>query len=308
MKEAFQTGSLFFLTFNIISSKMKHKILSVLIILFSIHSLFAQKDKAIVEKHELFFENNVAELNTENITILKTVVKNSSQYEILKIKIDAHCDSKGSHDYNHILSKKRAESVFQSISSNFHSTIELNAHGKNQPKYQNQEEYKNRRVDIEIYKIKIPIIEKKSEITAIKVIDKNIHVAEKAERNATQKAETLLQAEVGETISFEDIQFHPGTPTPLQSSIPALKALANILLEYANLEIEIQGHICCALVDDADISTKRSLTVYNFLIESGIEASRLKYKGYGRSRPKTQERTPEEKQMNRRVEIKILKK
>ncbi|MDD4576111.1 MAG: OmpA family protein, partial [Bacteroidales bacterium] len=174
----------------------------------------------------------------------------------------------------------------------------------NKPKYKNHEEYKNRRVDIEIYKIEIPIIEKKEVIVA----KKSTPLAEKAERNATQKAETLLQAEVGETISFEDIQFHPGTPTPLQSSIPALKALANILLEYANLEIEIQGHICCALVDDADISTKRSLTVYNFLIESGIEASRLKYKGYGRSRPKTQERTPEEKQMNRRVEIKILKK
>lgn len=146
---------------------------------------------------------------------------------------------------------------------------------------------------------------KKKEVIVAK---KSTPLEEKAEKNATQKAETLLRAKVGETISFDDIQFHPGTPTPLPSSIPIMEALANLLVEYGNLEIEIQGHICCVSVDVYDISTKRALTVYNFLIESGIDQSRLKYKGYGRSRPKTQERTPEETQMNRRVEIKILKK
>lgn len=287
---------------------MKLKISMLSFILCAFLFAFTQNENVISEKQELFFKNEVAELNAENILSLQKCFIPNERYKISKIKIDAHCNSKGSHSYNQVLSEKRAKAVFDKIPENLHSLVNSNAHGKNKPKYENQEEYKNRRVDIEIYKIEFPIIEKKSEITAIKVIDKNIHVAEKAEKNATQKAETLLRAEVGETISFEDIQFHPGTPTPLQSSIPALKALANILLEYANLEIEIQGHICCALVDDADISTKRALAVYNFLIESGIEASRLKYKGYGRSRPKTQERTPEETQMNRRVEIKILKK
>lgn len=283
---------------------MKLKISLFSFILCAFQFAFTQNENAILEKHELFFQNDVAELNTENISLLQKCFIPDEKYKISKIKIDAHCDSKGSHKYNQALSEKRADAVFNEIPESLRPLVKSSSHGKNKPKYQNKEEYKNRRVDIEIYKIEIPIIEKKSEITAIKVI----HVETKAEKNATEKAETLLRAEVGETISFDDIQFHPGTPTPLSSSIPIMEALADLLLEYRNMEIEIQGHICCISVDVDDISTKRALTVYNFLIESGIDKSRLKYKGYGRSRPKTQEQTPEETQMNRRVEIKILKK
>lgn len=283
---------------------MKLKISLLSFILCAFQFAFTQNENAILEKHELFFQNDVAELNTENISSLKKHLISGGKYKISKITIDAHCDSKGSHSYNQVLSEKRAEAVFNEIPDELRPLVKSIAHGKNKPKYQNKEEYKNRRVDIEIYKIEIPIIEKKEVIVA----KKSTPLEEKAEKNATQKAETLLRAKVGETISFDDIQFHPGTPTPLPSSIPIMEALANLLVEYGNLEIEIQGHICCVSVDVYDISTKRALTVYNFLIESGIDQSRLKYKGYGRSRPKTQERTPEETQMNRRVEIKILKK
>lgn len=287
---------------------MKLKFSHLFLVLFTFQFAFAQNKLEIIEKYELFFNNNIAELNAENTSSVKKYFIPDEKYKISTIKIDAHCDSKASLHYNQILSEKRAEAVLNEIPENLRFLVESYSHGKTKPKYLNQEEYKNRRVDIEIHKTEIPIIEKKSEIAIIKTIEKKLPKEEKAEKNATERAETLLRAEVGETISFEDIQFHPGTPTPLSSSISIMEALADLLLQYGNLEIEIQGHICCVSVDDSDISTKRALTVYNFLIESGIDKSRLKYKGYGRSRPKTQERTEEEKQMNRRVEIKILKK
>jgi flagellar motor protein MotB len=53
----------------------------------------------------------------------------------------------------------------------------------------------------------------------------------------------------------------------------------------------------------------RAKFVYDYLIENGIEKERLSYKGYAHTRPKILvENTPEEEQINRRVEIKITEK
>lgn len=283
---------------------MNSKNFLLFISLFTFQFVFSQNKDVVIEKHELFFENDASNLNEDDILLLKKWFSSDEKYEITKIIIEAHCDSKGSIDYNLILSQKRADFVMSHIPESLHKNRVSVAHGKSKPKYSNREEHKNRRVDIEIHK-KIIIIPEKIEINTI---EKQTVLETKSEIKVIEKAEKILKAEVGETISFDDIQFHPGTPTPLSSSIPTMEALANILLENETLEIEIQGHICCVSADSDNISTKRALTVYNFLIESGVNKSRLKYKGYGRTRPKTEERTPQEAQMNRRVEIKVLKK
>ncbi len=283
---------------------MNFKLSLLLFSLFTFQFVFSQNKDVVIETHGLFFENDASNLNEDDVSLLKKWFLSDDKYEITKIIIEAHCDSKGSIDYNLVLSKKRADFVMSHISESLHTKTVSFSHGKNKPKYKDEEEHKNRRVDIEIHKKAVKVIK---EVEVI-IIEKQPIKETQTETKVIEKAEKILKAEVGETISFDDIQFHPGTPTPLSSSIPTMEALANILLENETLEIEIQGHICCVSRDTDNISTKRALTVYNFLIESGINKSRLKYKGFGRSRPKTEERTPQEAQMNRRVEIKVLKK
>jgi len=123
----------------------------------------------------------------------------------------------------------------------------------------------------------------------------------------TSSSEDLKKAKQGDLINLPNIQFHPGTATPLETSYPTLKELANYLQSNISVEIEIHGHICCDPLDEMNLSTARAKFVYNYLIQQGIEAHRMTFKGFGRLKPITDESTPEKEQQNRRVEILIVK-
>jgi outer membrane protein OmpA-like peptidoglycan-associated protein len=96
--------------------------------------------------------------------------------------------------------------------------------------------------------------------------------------------------------------------------------LLDVMEKNPNLEISIEGHICCRAgweLDGMDedlgtnnLSEMRAKTVYDYLIKNGIAAIRLSYKGFGPLYPlyAYPEKTEEEKTANRRVEIKIIKK
>jgi outer membrane protein OmpA-like peptidoglycan-associated protein len=51
---------------------------------------------------------------------------------------------------------------------------------------------------------------------------------------------------------------------------------------------------------------KRSKSVYDYLMGKGILAGRLKYKGYGETKPIVSNTSDENRQLNRRIEFKIL--
>ena len=85
--------------------------------------------------------------------------------------------------------------------------------------------------------------------------------------------------------------------------------LFKILQENEYLSIEIQGHICCKSPTEEDlISEARAKAIYNFLVKNKIDKDRLKYKGFGVSRPifEIPEKNELEQEQNRRVEILIL--
>ena len=84
--------------------------------------------------------------------------------------------------------------------------------------------------------------------------------------------------------------------------------LVNFLNSSAEIRIEIAGHTDNVGNDQAnlELSQNRAKSVYNFLIEKGIDVSRLRYKGYGESKPKADNNTEEGRANNRRTEITIL--
>ena len=51
------------------------------------------------------------------------------------------------------------------------------------------------------------------------------------------------------------------------------------------------------------LSEKRAAAVKAFLVEKGVDASRLESKGLGATKPKTGNETAEGRQTNRRVEL-----
>jgi outer membrane protein OmpA-like peptidoglycan-associated protein len=102
-------------------------------------------------------------------------------------------------------------------------------------------------------------------------------------------------------------------------SRPTLNELLAAMKDFPNLVIRVEGHICCqpGNVDGYDFDTRqynlsaeRAKAVMDFLIDNGISSERVSYVGLGHSNPihPYPEETEEQKTMNRRVEIKIIKK
>jgi len=94
-------------------------------------------------------------------------------------------------------------------------------------------------------------------------------------------------------------------------SEPTLLELLCVMEENPKLKIEIQGHICCQKVFDVnDVSLSRARAIYTYLLRNKIDRKRMTFKGYGTSRPvhPIPEKSAQEEDENRRVEIMILEK
>ncbi len=278
---------------------------NLIIILISIVSVsFSQTNTQ--EKFEIFFNNNSAIIDKLSENIILKKIKTDSTSIITSVVIEAHCDTKGSNELNDALSQKRASSILYFLTSNSinQSIITQFSFGKRKLKYPIENDSLNRRAEITINYLKKDIKAKHTEIE----VKPNEIVKQISDNKLTDNTKHIVDAKVGELIVFESIQFYPGQAVPLPKSLDVMQDIATILLENPTIEIEIQGHICCTSTDDDNISTKRAKCVYDYLVENGVNKNRLTYKGYGRSRPRTDESTSELTQMNRRVEIKITKK
>jgi outer membrane protein OmpA-like peptidoglycan-associated protein len=91
-------------------------------------------------------------------------------------------------------------------------------------------------------------------------------------------------------------------------SIPELQKVILFMRENSEVRIEISGHTdnVGAEAYNQNLSTQRALAVMNYLIEQGISAKRLLFKGYGSSKPISSNETEEGRQLNRRIEFTVL--
>ena len=92
-------------------------------------------------------------------------------------------------------------------------------------------------------------------------------------------------------------------------SYPELNRLYNYLIENSDIKVEISGHTDNIGTDEYNInlSKARAKTVKDYLVEKGISSSRIVSNGYGKSNPVATNATDEGRQLNRRVEFKIIK-
>ena len=76
------------------------------------------------------------------------------------------------------------------------------------------------------------------------------------------------------------------------------------------MKIEIGGHTDNKGTSEYNksLSHNRAKAVYEYLIEKGIAANRLSYKGYGESKPIDTNETDEGRANNRRTEFKVIEK
>ena len=110
------------------------------------------------------------------------------------------------------------------------------------------------------------------------------------------------------TYTFEAVHFESGKYELLPSSFKELDELAHFLKENPSIRVEIGGHTDHIGNAQANLllSKNRANAVRIYLIEQGVKAAQLTHKGYGERQAIADNTTPEGRQLNRRVECKIL--
>ena len=105
------------------------------------------------------------------------------------------------------------------------------------------------------------------------------------------------------------ILFNTGKSSFQKQTIPVLQAITAILKEYPSAKFSLEGHTDSTGSDalNQKLSEERAAAVKNFLVENGIDASRLSSKGFGESMPVDSNKTAKGKANNRRVEVKLVK-
>lgn len=116
--------------------------------------------------------------------------------------------------------------------------------------------------------------------------------------------------EVGETFRLNNIFFDFAKASLRSESFQELDRVFNLLNDNTTIEIELSGHTDNVGSDEMNntLSQSRADAVKDYLVKKGINGSRIISKGYGKSNPVATNDTEEGRQLNRRVEFKILKK
>ncbi len=120
----------------------------------------------------------------------------------------------------------------------------------------------------------------------------------------------LVPIETGQVVRLNNIFFDEYSANLKEESKPELDRLAKLMKENDNMVIEIAGHTDAVGSDSENqlLSDKRAAAVREYLISKGIKANRLFSIGYGESQPIADNNNDIDRQLNRRVEFKILKK
>lgn len=118
----------------------------------------------------------------------------------------------------------------------------------------------------------------------------------------------LIPVRVGESVVLNNIFFMPSSSKLSSDSKPELDRGYEFLKAHPNIVVEIGGHTNDACSDDycMKLSTERAKSVYDYLRTKGITPTQIKYKGYGSTKPRMSNATPEGQRANRRVEFKII--
>lgn len=297
------------------------------LLLFCLLLHAAARSQELKDTVKVFFRFNEDGLTEEDQLRLDSLVYNGVLRPNQSLKLIGYGDYVGSNDYNLDLSRRRAVRVQDYlIGSGFDREKIVLVLGKgriDRPSMEDHSGYApDRRVDIVRNAPEPP-----PPVTFNAAVAPAPPVTPLPPASApqdTMTAATPLPAEldltklsVNQTFVLDNIYFYTGRHFIKKESLPALDQLVTLLSDNPTVKVRIEGHVCCiahdlpdALDEDSgglNLSVNRARYIYDYLIHKGIEADRLSYRGFGHRFPVVPiERTDEEAQKNRRVEVRII--
>jgi outer membrane protein OmpA-like peptidoglycan-associated protein len=120
----------------------------------------------------------------------------------------------------------------------------------------------------------------------------------------------VKELKVGQTYKINDIYFATNSFDLTEASKSVLNEFIDFLNENERVNISIHGHTDNVGNDEDNLvlSENRSKSVYEYMVQNGIDPNRLSYKGFGEIKPVANNETSAGRAKNRRTEFVIVSK
>jgi OmpA-OmpF porin, OOP family len=125
-----------------------------------------------------------------------------------------------------------------------------------------------------------------------------------------KRIKLLPVPEEGDVIKLNHLIFAQGKSDITQESYSELNDLVKMLKENPAMVIQLEGHTDFrgSKTENMQLSENRVTSVKSYLTRKGIDKDRILTKAFGGTRPLNREETEDAARLNRRVEVRIIKK
>jgi outer membrane protein OmpA-like peptidoglycan-associated protein len=259
----------------------------------------------------IYFDLNISFLNSKMCKKIDLLIYNDKIINGSNITIVGYADYLGPENHNKDLSIQRAQSVKNylikyGINKNDIKLVEGRGEVVRKADRNGAGFPSDRRVDIVVNNRILK--EGAAKLKPTKPKNSN-------EKVAISNINDMKKLRPGAVFLLQNVYFPADRHTIKPESEPTLAKLYLVLKDNPKIKISIEGHVCC-IADAPDaldidtyeptLSVNRAKEIYNYLVKKGIDPSRLTYAGFGKQRPVVPiERTEEDAEKNRRVEIRI---
>ncbi len=119
----------------------------------------------------------------------------------------------------------------------------------------------------------------------------------------------VIKEEIKKQVNFaaENIFFSPNSANLLPVSFKSLDTVVAILKKNPEIKLSVNGYTdnSGTVILNQKLSEKRAESVKTYLVQNGIESSRIAAIGYGQEHPIADNKTAEGRKKNRRVELSL---
>ncbi|MFW2404860.1 MAG: OmpA family protein [Gammaproteobacteria bacterium] len=114
--------------------------------------------------------------------------------------------------------------------------------------------------------------------------------------------------EIKAEIKLPGVQFETDSDVLKTGAALIIEEAAQTLNKHPDLVVEVAGHTDNQgdAAYNQGLSERRAQTVLDFLVSNGVSADRLSWRGYGEAQPIADNNTPEGREQNRRVVLRVL--
>ena len=152
--------------------------------------------------------------------------------------------------------------------------------------------------------VPVPVV---TPVETVKYVRDTVVVTEKQVDTVYVRDIQEKEVEINKSLNEGIVLFDFDSYKLTDEAIPVLNDVAAWLKENEDVQVVVEGHTDYIGTDAYNqvLSENRANAVVKYLIGKGIDAKRLSSVGYGKTRPVTDNKTPEARHRNRRIEFRL---